>query len=513
MPKTLRLVLGDQLSDKLESLKDIDKDNDIVLICEVKTEATYVKHHKKKIILIFSAMRHFAQELISQGIRVNYVKYDDPKNTGSLLGEIKRNLKKEKFGLIEVTHPGEHRLLAEIQDWKNQISVPVKICDDTRFLSPLNDFKEWATGRKQLRMEFFYREMRKKTSTLMEGEKPAGGQWNYDSENRKTIPTNINIPEPIRFKPNAITVEVIELVEKEFKNHFGSSKDFHFAVTRDQATEILEHFIEEKLKYFGNYQDAMVEGKPWLFHSHISFYLNCGLLDPLEVIKEAERAYLGGKAKINAVEGFIRQILGWREFVRGIYWLKMPEYADFNYFNAKRPLPKFFWSGKTKMNCLSQCITETSDNAYAHHIQRLMVLGNFLLLSGVSPEEVNEWYLVVYADAYEWVQMPNVSGMVLFADGGILASKPYASSGAYINRMSNYCKSCSYMVKEKNGTQACPFNYLYWNFLDHNKLKLSNNPRLGMPYKNLSKMPDEKIDLIRKDSKTFLKALETNQYI
>jgi len=278
-------------------------------------------------------------------------------------------------------------------------------------------------------------------------------------------------------------------------------------VTRADALRALDHFIEHRLSQFGDYQDAMIQGEPWMFHSHISFYLNCGLLLPLECARAAERAFHAGDAPLNAVEGFIRQIIGWREYVRGIYWLKMPEYAQENFLDAVRPLPAFFWTAQTKMNCLRQCVLETKQNAYAHHIQRLMVLGNFALLAGLHPDEVNKWYLLVYADAYEWVELPNVSGMILFADGGYLASKPYAASGAYINKMSNYCKNCSYSVSKKNGPDACPFNYLYWNFYLDNQSKLKGNPRLNHPYATLAKMDDMKRDAIRDDARRFLEDL------
>jgi deoxyribodipyrimidine photolyase-related protein len=290
------------------------------------------------------------------------------------------------------------------------------------------------------------------------------------------------------------------VIETKFQDHFGEIKNFHYAVTREDALRVLTHFISERLSLFGDYQDAMIENEPWMFHSHIGLYLNIGLLTPLECIKKAEQAYINQQAPLNAVEGFIRQIMGWREYVRGIYWLKMPEYKTQNFFDAKKTLPDFFWTGKTEMNCLKQCITETKHNAYAHHIQRLMVLGNFCLLIGVDPNAVNEWFLCVYADAYEWVELPNVSGMILFADGGTLASKPYAAGGSYINKMSNYCKNCRYKVSLKSGPNACPYNYFYWDFLIRNREKLASNPRISMMYRMIDKMPKEKKDMILSDS-------------
>jgi deoxyribodipyrimidine photolyase-related protein len=342
----------------------------------------------------------------------------------------------------------------------------------------------------------------------MEDDQPLGGKWNFDAENRKPPKQGLTIPEPYTGKIDAITQEVMDLVAERFNDHFGDLAPFYFAVTRADALQVLEQFIDQRFNHFGDYQDAMIEGEPWMYHSHISFYLNCGLLLPLECVQAAENAYYAGKAPLNAVEGFIRQIIGWREYVRGIYWLHMPSYKEKNFFAAERALPSLYWTAQTKMNCLRQCVLETKENAYAHHIQRLMVLGNFALLAGIEPKQVNEWFLVVYADAYEWVELPNVTGMILFADGGYLASKPYAAGGSYINKMSNYCKNCSYKVTQKNGPDACPFNYLYWDFLDRNRDRLANNHRIGMMYKTFGRMTEEKQQAIRDDSNIFLSNLE-----
>lgn len=509
----LRLILGDQLSKTIASLSDVDKENDLILLCEVREEATYVKHHKKKITFLFSAMRHFATDLSEQGYHVRYVKYDDADNKGSLFGEVKHALELYDIQTIILTQPNEYRLTTEVDTWSERLNVPLDTRQDERFLCSTQQFNDWADGRKQLRMEYFYREMRRKHKILMEGDKPVGGQWNFDSENRKPPKDGLDIPDTYSQTPDTITEDVLKLVAEHFSDHFGDLQPFHFAVTRDQALQALDEFISRRLKQFGDYQDAMIQGEPWMFHSHIGFYINCGLLDPLECIRRAEAAYYEGSAPINAVEGFIRQILGWREYVRGIYWLKMPDYKSADFLNAQRSLPSFYWTGETQMNCLRQCVTETRENAYAHHIQRLMVLGNFALIAGLSPDEVNEWYLLVYADAYEWVELPNVTGMILFADGGLLGSKPYAASGAYINRMSNYCGSCRYKVTKKNGPDACPFNYLYWDFLIRNDDKLRGNPRMGLIYKNLDRMDDEKRQAIDADSKRFFTALEHHEKV
>jgi len=506
--KTLRVILGDQLSQRISSLKECHKNNDIILMCEVIEEAKYVKHHQKKIAYIFSAMRHFAEELKNQNHIVIYTKLDDDNNAGSFTSEVANAIKKHNITDIHITEPSEYRVLADINLWQQKFEINVSILPDDRFLCSKDEFISWAGSRKQLTMEYFYREMRKKYSILMQDDKPVGDKWNFDSENRKTISTKEEIPKPIVFKPDSITKEVIKLVNERFSDHFGDLEPFELATTRAEAILALKDFVENRLHNFGDYQDAMIEGEPILYHSYISFYINSGLLLPIECIKAAQREYHRGNAPLNAVEGFIRQILGWREYIRGVYWLKMPSYADENFFAAKRKLPELYWSGKTDMNCLHQCVSETKKNAYAHHIQRLMVLGNFSLLIGVDPKELNEWFLIVYGDAYEWVELPNVSGMVLFADGGFLASKPYAAGGSYINKMSNYCKNCKYKISKKTGEDACPFNYLYWNFMITNRDKLKNNYRLAMIYKSYDKMADDKKQTIKSDSEKFLKELK-----
>ena len=502
---SIRLILGDQLSKSISSLKGYNPDIDIILMCELYNETTYVKHHKKKIAFLLSAMRHFAKALRHNGYGVEYIKLDDIKNAKSFKGEVKRLLQKKSFNRIIVTHPGEYHMLKHIHSLEDEFSIPVEIREDDRFLCSLDEFTTWAKDRKQLRMECFYRKMRKKYDILMQNNDPIGGQWNYDAENRKPPKNVLNIPSAYIGRVDDITQEVMSLVFKRFNNHFGDLEPFYFAVTRADALQVLDQFIAQRLSHFGDYQDAMLQDEPWMYHSHISFYLNCGLLLPLECVRAVEKAYNEEKAPLNAVEGFIRQIIGWREYVRGIYWLKMPDYAEMNFFETRRSLPDFYWTANTKMNCLHQCILETKQNAYTHHIQRLMVLGNFALLAGIDPKDVNRWFLIVYADAYEWVELPNVSGMILFADGGYLASKPYAASGSYINKMSNYCKNCSFKVTKKNGPDACPFNYLYWDFLDRNRKKLQGNHRISMMYKIFDRMDEKKQKAIRNDSKRFLK--------
>jgi deoxyribodipyrimidine photolyase-related protein len=505
----LRVILGDQLSPTISSLHGADKTKDTILICEVQQEATYVKHHKKKLVFIFSAMRHFAQELRDAKYRVIYHKLDDATPVSRFSDAVTRAAQMGDFDEIVVTEPSEYRVLEEIKLWPDLLNLPVDIRPDTRFLASHSDFQNWSAGRKSLRMEYFYREMRKRYSILMEGDQPIGDQWNFDSDNRKAPNATLTIPDTFRLAPDDVTQEVCAMVEQLFPDHMGAATPFHFAVTAEGARAALQQFVEERLAFFGDYQDAMLQDEAWMFHAHIGLYLNTGLLLPLECIAAAEQAYHRGQAPLNAVEGFIRQILGWREFVRGLYWQNMPGYETLNFFDAQRDLPDFYWTADTRMNCLRQSVQETIDHAYAHHIQRLMVLGNFALLAGILPAQVNDWFLSVYADAFEWVELPNVSGMALFADGGKLASKPYASGGGYINKMSNYCKGCSYSVTAKNGPKACPFNYLYWDFLDRNRAKLRANPRVGMMYRVYDRMDADKQQAIRSDAEQFFKDLAT----
>lgn len=506
---TLRVILGDQLNLAVSSLRDCNVEDDVILMCEVSAEASIVPHHKKKLVFIFSAMRHFAAELEQLGYQVDYVSYNDEHNQGDFEKEILRASQRHSIKNIIITQPSEHRVDAIVNNLATHSKLIIEIREDDRFLCSHDEFEQWADGKKSLRMENFYRMMRVSHNVLMDGTEPVGGRWNYDAENRKTPKHHIDIPKPYQQTHDAITSEVIDMVKQEFESHFGELEAFEFAVTRSQALAVLEQFIQQRLISFGDYQDAMLEGEPWLYHSHISLYLNIGLLLPDEVITAVEHAYYQHQAPINAVEGFIRQVLGWREYIRGIYWLSGPDYKQLNHLNAQNHLPDFFWTADTELNCLKQCISETKQNAYAHHIQRLMVLGNFTLLTGIHPDEVNEWYLAVYADAYEWVELPNVSGMVLHADGGLLASKPYAASGAYINKMSNYCKNCRYKVSQKNGPDACPFNYLYWNFMINNRQQLKDNHRLGMSYRTLDKMSAEKLAMIQSDSETFWNSIAT----
>ncbi len=508
MSRTLRLVLGDQLSRGLSALDGLDPSTDVVVMAEVWDEATYVRHHKKKIAFLFSAMRHFSAGLEADGIKVDYLRLceHDHDSLTLVLGDA---IARHKPDHVIVTEAAEWRVLEMQKGWAEAFDVPVLIRNDTRFIATQDEFRRWATGRKEWRMEFFYRDMRRKTGYLIESDgTPTGGDWNYDKENRAPPKAGLKIPTRPDWPVDDVTRAVLDLVAARFGNHFGDLEPFNHPVARADGLAYLDWFVANALPDFGTFQDAMVSGEPLMFHSHISALINCGLLDPRECCERAEAAFREGKAPLNAVEGFIRQIIGWREYIRGIYWMRMPGYGDENALAATGDLPDWFWTGQTQMNCLRQSITETKQNAYAHHIQRLMVIGNFALLAGLDPKQVQEWFLAVYHDAYEWVEMPNVVGMTLFADGGLLASKPYAASGAYIDRMSDYCGSCRYAVAKKNGPKACPFNYLYWDFLERHRDRFKPNRRMAMMIATLDKMTDEKRAANRDDARRFLAAVD-----
>lgn len=509
MVKRLVLVLGDQLSLDLSALRKADPEKDVVVMAEVMAEGTYVQHHPQKIALILSAMRHFAADLREAGWTVAYTTLDDPENSQSIPGELLRRAAGCGAAEIIATRPGEWRLITALDD----LPLPITQHPDDRFLCSDTEFATWAEGRKQLRMEWFYREMRRKTGFLMQGAQPTGGQWNFDHDNRKAAKPDLLRPRPPRFAPDAMTTEVLALVETAFPDHFGRLHPFGWGVTRADALEALAWFVENALPRFGDEQDAMLADDPTLSHSLLSPYINIGLLSPLEVCSAAQASYDAGRAPLNAVEGFIRQIIGWREYVRGIYMLHGPGYAAQNALGADRPLPALYWGGATHMACLSHAVAQTRNLAYAHHIQRLMVTGLFGLIAGISPQALHEWYLAVYIDAFEWVEAPNTIGMSQFADGGVLGSKPYAASGAYIHRMSDYCSGCHYKVAEKTGKDACPFNLLYWHFLLRHRERFETNPRMAQMYRTWDKMDTQRKQTTLSEAEAFLQNLESGKTV
>lgn len=505
----LRLILADQLSMSLPIIEQADKSSDVFLLCEVHGEASYVKHHKKKIAFLFAAMRHFAQSLKEQGYKVEYVDYLNADNTHSLDSEIQRFVEKYQPDKVVMTRSGEYRSEESFDALAKQLPIPLERLEDTRFLCSHEEFDAWAAGKKEWRMEFFYRQMRKKHHILMvaDGKSPVGGKWNYDKENRKPPVKGLRSAPRLSHKKSKILLEVLALVNEKFVDHIGTLEPFHYAVTREQALLELDDFIDNILPDFGDYQDAMVQGEPYLYHSLLSSYLNAGLLLPLEICVKAQDAYHQGKVPLNAAEGFIRQILGWREYIRGIYWHFMPQYAERNTLNAQEPLPALYWNANTKMACMKEAVEHTIEHAYSHHIQRLMITGNFALLAGLNPAEVCEWYLAVYSDAYEWVELPNTLGMALYGDDAVVASKPYAASGQYIKRMSNYCDGCAYSVKKTTEEDACPFNALYWNFMARHEERFRGHPRMPFVYQTWDKMRAEKQRAIRARSQNILAKL------
>lgn len=486
----LIMVLGDQLDANSTALRDIDPVRDIVLIAEVRDESTHVPSHKTRTVLFLSAMRHFRDALRSKGITVHYRALDDPDNQGSLSGELELAIRTHAPQKIVITEPGDHRVASALENSAKRLNIPYETRPDSHFICDAKAFEQHASSRKQLRLEFFYRQMRQQTGALMDDGKPTGGAWNYDAENRGSFGKHGPglLPRPVSFKPDQTTRAVIEAIHRLLPENPGETNGFDWPVTREDALIALEDFIHNRLPDFGTYQDAMWTHEPWLYHSRLSAALNLKLLNPREVIQAAEEAYRRGHAPLAAVEGFIRQILGWREYVRAIYRHFMPAYAESNALNATLPLPAFFWTGDTRMACLQDAIGQTLRLGYAHHIQRLMVTGLYALMFGVKPQAVHEWYLAVYVDAVEWVELPNTIGMSQFADGGIMASKPYVATGKYIQRMSNYCAGCPYDPATATGPKACPFTTLYWDFLLQHRDSLRTNQRMTMQLKNLDRL-------------------------
>lgn len=500
----LVLILGDQLDADALALADFDPAQDALWMAEVAEESTHIPSSKQRTALFLSAMRHFAAEQRALGRTVLYTLLDAAANTGTLAGELTRTLTQIQPQKLVLTAPGDWRVLKALQAVAREHELPLELKDDTHFITTVREFAAHAHGRKQLRLEYFYREVRRKTGLLMQGKDPIGGQWNFDADNRGAFPASgpEKVPPPLRFAPDAITQDVIALVQQRFANNPGTLDSFAWPVNRAQALEALAAFIKQRLPLFGQYQDAMWQGEVWLYHSHLSAALNLKLLHPLEVARAAEQAYHRGEAPLEAVEGFIRQVIGWREYVRGIYWTQMPEYIAKNALQAEHPLPAVYWSGESEMACMRDAVQQTLAHGYAHHIQRLMVTGLYALLFGARPQEVHAWYLGVYVDAVEWVELPNTLGMSQFADGGLMASKPYAATGKYIQRMSNYCKGCRYKPDLRTGPDACPMTTLYWDFLLRHETLLAQNPRMVMQVRNLQRISDAEKDAIRTQAAT-----------
>ncbi|MBM3389838.1 MAG: cryptochrome/photolyase family protein [Betaproteobacteria bacterium] len=490
----LLVVLGDQLDLQASCFDGADKQHDTVWMAEVAEESTHVWSSKPRIALFLAAMRHHAQALRSAGWRVDYRRLDDTDNLGSLGAELRAGIVRLKPQGLVMTAPGDWRVLEAIKAVAAECKLPLDIREDRHFFSTVQEFAAHAKGRKQLRLEYWYRELRARHQVLMDGDQPLGGQWNFDADNREAFGKDgpPPIPAPARFQPDETTRGVLQLVAERFASHPGSLDSFAWPVTREQALQSLARFIRERLPHFGRWQDAMWTGEVWLFHSHLAAALNLKLLTAHEVVHAAEAAHRRGKADLASTEGFIRQILGWREYVRGVYWLHMPQYLQRNALGAKRALPDFFWNAQTDMACLRDALELTLQHGYAHHIQRLMVTGLYTLLLGVDPQQVHGWYLSVYVDAVEWVELPNSLGMSQYADGGVMASKPYVASGKYLQRMGNHCKGCRYDPAQATGDRACPYTTLYWDFLLRHEQALAKNPRMVMQVKNLKRMDEGK---------------------
>lgn len=505
----LRLILGDQLNVQHSWFAEDPSVAEYVLM-EVREEATYVRHHIQKIIAFFLAMRAFAEDLKNKGFRVRFLRFDDPTNNHSFAANIEALIATGNYSAFEYQRPDEYRVVEAFKKLSSTLRVPVSVVDTEHFLTTPEFFQGVFKGHKRYVMELFYREVRRRYDLLMEGGEPIGGRWNYDQENRKKLPKGVTPPPPLEFDRDVS--DLVAVLQAAKVPCIGSvdARRFTWPVTRKESLRLLEYFCEKLLPDFGSYQDAMHTDYRFLFHSKISFSLNVKLLSPLEVITAAIGAWRKSKGAISIeqIEGFVRQIAGWREFMRGVYWAHMPRYKTLNVLGAERPLPSYFWTGDTKMRCVKHAIDQSLQEAYAHHIQRLMITGNFTILAGINPDEVDAWYLGIYADALEWVQLPNTRGMSQFADGGIVGTKPYTSSAAYINKMSNYCSGCYYDFKEKYGERGCPFNTLYWDFLIRHREMLEKNPRIGMGYRQIDKMSDREVAAISNKASEVLKGIE-----
>jgi deoxyribodipyrimidine photolyase-related protein len=509
---TLAVVLGDQLDHDLPILREFDPARDVVLMMEVDAESTHVLSSKQRTCLFLSAMRHFAAELAERrGVRVRYVRLDDAENSHAFDTEIRRAVKELAPDRVRVVWPGEWRVvrcLESLRDGPAPLPIPLEIVEEEHFLTTRAQFNAWARGRKSLVMEHYYREQRRRLGVLIDADgNPEGGAWNFDADNRKAFKATPRVPAPLAFEPDAITREVMDLVRYRHARHPGRLDSFRWPVTRVHALAALEDFIEHRLPRFGVYEDAMWTGEPFLYHSLLAAPLNLGLLRPMECVERAVAAYRDGRAPIESVEGFVRQIIGWREFIRGVYWHEGPEYRDRNTLSQHGRLPGFYWTGKAEMRCVAECVGPVLEHGFGHHIPRLMVLGNLALLAGVAPAEVNDWFLAMYVDAVDWVTTPNVVGMSQHADGGVVGTKPYVSSGQYISRMSNFCEHCRYDVKQKTGPDACPFNILYWDFLIRHEHAFRLNHRMGVVMKGVRDMPSERRAQITREGRAIRERL------
>ncbi len=490
---TLRLILGDQLNAAHSWFQERDS-GVLYLMAEMRQETDYARHHIQKVIGFFAAMRNFADELTNGGHQVRYVQLDDADNPQSLPELIDAELTRTGAARFEYQLPDEYRLDRILAIYCEGLDTEFGTATTEHFLTTRHELKDFFAGKKQYLMESFYRDMRKRFDLLMEGKKPLGGKWNYDAENRKKLPTKHALPEFLTLESDQR--EIAKMIANEGVSTIGNvdAERFAWPTDRAQSLQLLDWFLEHALPLFGTYQDAMSERHFSLYHSRISFSMNVKLLSPLEVVERAIERFEASEGEISLaqIEGFVRQIIGWREYMRGVYWAQMPGYASLNHFGHKRRLPVWYWSGDTKMACLKHAVSQSLDFAYAHHIQRLMVTGNFALLAGIDPDEVDAWYLGIYIDALEWVEITNTRGMSQYADGGIVGSKPYVSSGNYIHKMSDYCKGCSYDHKKKVTDDACPFNSLYWHFYHRHRARLEGHPRIGYAYRTWDKMGDEK---------------------
>lgn len=510
MGKILRLILGDQLNSQHSWYENVDNQVHYVIM-EMRQETDYVNHHIQKVIGFFCAMRAFAKGLEAAGHRVIYYELDHPENKQVLVDNLNKLIRELEIEKFEYQLPDEYRLDEQLNNFCKALTIESEVYDTQHFLTKRAYLANFFKGKKTYLMESFYRSMRKQYDIMMDGPQPLTGKWNYDKENRKKLPKDHVPVKPLLFEKDV--TDIYKMIQETSVKTIGTvaPKAFVWPINRQESLALLDFFVENCLLHFGRYQDAMTPNYWSLYHSRLSFSINTKILSPLEVVQTAITYWEANQDKISIaqIEGFVRQIIGWREYMRGIYWEKMPQFSQLNFFENKRKLPNFFWTGKTKMNCVKHAIQQSLDYAYAHHIQRLMITGNFTLLAGIAPHEVDEWYLGIYMDAIEWVEITNTRGMSQFADGGIVGTKPYASSANYIDKMSHYCGTCFYKKKEKTGAKACPFNSLYWHFYFRNREKLEKNPRIGMAYRLWDKMNIEKKEAIIQQAEEYLENINS----
>lgn len=513
------IILGDQLDINSPIFSQYCPETDILWMAETPEEVEQIWCHRLRITFFFSAMRHFRDELRAKKFRVHYreLNEDPAQDEGQTFTDLLlRDAHEVGIKELVVVEPGDWRVKQRLEAAARKLGIPLTYLDDTHFFATHLDFQKFSSGKKKLILEYFYREMRKKHQILVdEAGQPEGGQWNFDHENRESFGLSGpgKLPAPLKFTADAMTQAVIDLVRARFPSNPGEVFDETLAVTRADALKLLKYFVRHHLPRFGRYEDAMWTGEATLHHSRLSVYLNVKLLNPRECVQAAVEAYQAGQVDLASTEGFVRQILGWREFIRGIYWSHMPRYAELNFFEHQQPLPSFFWDGQTEMVCVRESMNHVLKHGYAHHIHRLMVLGNLSQTFGAHPYQFHQWHMAMYLDAIDWVSLPNTLGMSQFGDGGIVGTKPYCATGAYISRMSNFCQNCRFDPKKSTGKDACPITTFYWDFLSRHREQLRGNQRMAMQLKNVDRKTEVELAEIQQQAEDLRRSWLNNESV